>query len=452
MIKMSGYHLRGRAVGRAAAHWVSRAFFMIEHEHLQISLEDIKEATNNFSIKNCIRGGGFGNIYIGEAIRADGSLITFAAKRLDSSYGEGETEFLTELEILLEYKHKNVIGLIGYCRQAHEKIIVYEYAPKGSLARHLANKDLTWRMRLEICIDIARGLEFLHGGGVTQEAMMHRDIKSSNILLGDDWKAKISDFGLSVIVSDSGDVIDKVCGTQGYCDPQYLQEGVFTKASDIYSFGVLLFEILCGILMFKITNGRIKILIDKFKRYYIKGKLDDMIFEGIKEQIVPQSLSAFQELANECVDDLRHKRPTTGEVLLRLEHSLHLQEDYGIWLPKLPSNYEEIFKMSSISETYFTKTKKDLHSMLSRGILLQKDQVLFSLGDNGETNEMISAQKFLYKHRQSRKWQSIPEESRRDYGHLLRLNKVSDEQIFFFSPNFISHVPADDASCDDSQP
>ncbi|KAL7616058.1 hypothetical protein Lser_V15G01727 [Lactuca serriola] len=377
-----------------------------QKDNLQISLEDIKLSTNDFSNNNRIGRGGFGRVYRGEVTSIDGRQTNIAAKRLDTAGGQGETEFLTELEILLEYKHRNVIGLVGYCNQPGEKIIVYEYASKGSLDWHLGNKDLTWRKRLEICIDIACGLDFLHGGGATQEVVMHRDIKSPNILLGEDWKAKISDFGLSSITSVNEDVIDNACGTKGYCDPQYLADGVFKKASDIYSFGVLLFEILCGRLMFEDINGQIKILIDTFKRHYRKGKLDDMVFKYIKEQIAPESLTAFQKLANECVDDLRQNRPTTGDVLLRLEEALKLQDDYEIWSPKLPHDYEEIFKMSKESENYLSKKKKDLHDMLSEGILLQKGKVLFSLDDNGDRNEMISARKLLYKHRRSHKWPS----------------------------------------------
>lgn len=306
-----------------------------QKDNLQISLEDIKLSTNDFSNNNRIGRGGFGRVYRGEVTSIDGRQTNIAAKRLDTAGGQGETEFLTELEILLEYKHRNVIGLVGYCNQPGEKIIVYEYASKGSLDWHLGNKDLTWRKRLEICIDIACGLDFLHGGGATQEVLMHRDIKSPNILLGEDWKAKISDFGLSSITSVNEDVIDNACGTKGYCDPQYLADGVFKKASDIYSFGVLLFEILCGRLMFEDINGQIKILIDTFKRHYRKGKLDDMVFMYIKEQIAPESLTAFQKLANECVDDLRQNRPTTGDVLLRLEEALKLQVSFHILIRKM---------------------------------------------------------------------------------------------------------------------
>ncbi|GJX46852.1 kinase RLK-Pelle-LRR-I-1 family protein [Tanacetum coccineum] len=138
----------------------------------------------------------------------------------------------------------------GYCHEKGENISVYEYASRGSLDRWLMDDGLTWRKRLEICIDIASGLAFLHGTGDTKkEVVIHRDIKSANVLIHGDWKAKIDDFGLSLISpvnTKMSYVIDNAKGTPGYCDPQYIRTQVFTRESDIYSFGVLLFEMLCG--------------------------------------------------------------------------------------------------------------------------------------------------------------------------------------------------------------
>ncbi|XP_076933724.1 putative receptor-like protein kinase At2g23200 [Bidens hawaiensis] len=129
----------------------------------RISLQDIKIATQNFNNDNCIGGGGFGGVFKGKLQDGDG-VKTIVAKRLDTRLGQGEQQFWNELQILLEYKHDNVIGLIGYCDEKNEKIIVYEYAPKGSLDRYLKDASLTWMKRLIICIDVATALYFLHGG------------------------------------------------------------------------------------------------------------------------------------------------------------------------------------------------------------------------------------------------------------------------------------------------
>nr|KAJ0228524.1 hypothetical protein LSAT_V11C100018210 [Lactuca sativa] len=381
-------------------------------DNLKISLEDIKLATNNFSDNNLIGRGGSARVYRGEVTRAN-RCHTVAAKRLNSDGGQHKNEFMTELEILQDYKHESVISLVGFCYEIVENIIVYEFASRGSLDMHLKDYALTWMKRLQISIDIASGLDFLHGsGGDRQEVVIHRDIKSSSILLTDDWKAKICDFGLSLISpinSEMDFVTDNACGAINYRDPVYLKLGYLTAHSDIYSFGVVLIEILCGRLVHEDNSIQIADLTDLYKNHYENGTLDEILFGGIKEQAVPESLITFQNLAYECLYHEREKRPTTHDVLLRLKKALEFQEDYVIWKPKLPNDYEEIFKMSNSCDVYSTEKKKELYNMLRKGILLQHDKVLFSLGDNGERNEMISARKFSYKHRLSHKWQSIPE-------------------------------------------
>ncbi|XP_076940038.1 putative cysteine-rich receptor-like protein kinase 33 [Bidens hawaiensis] len=125
----------------------------------RISLEDIKVATQNFNNDNCIGGGGFGEVFKGKLQDGDG-IKTIVAKRLDTRLGQGEQQFWNEVQILLEYKHENIIGLIGYCDEKDENVIVYEYAPKGSLDRYLKDVSLTWVKRLTICIDVATALYF----------------------------------------------------------------------------------------------------------------------------------------------------------------------------------------------------------------------------------------------------------------------------------------------------
>ncbi|XP_052619646.1 uncharacterized protein LOC111921387 isoform X1 [Lactuca sativa] len=297
-------------------------------ENIKISLDDIKSATRNFSDDHLIGRGGFGKVYKGQITHATGCNV-IAAKRLDRQFGQGEPEFLWELQILLEYKHENIIGLVGYCNEMDESIIVYEYASRGTLDRYLSDNDLSWIKRLEICIDIAMGLDFLHGGAVTQDVVIHRDIKCSNILLNDDWKAKITDFVLSLLSPINKDidfVIDNACGTMGYCDPLYIELGFLTEKSDIYSFGVVLLEILCGRLCFEESKDQLpRFLTTMFKHRYVEGTVDEIAFEGIKEQIVPKSLSMFQKIAYQCLQREREQRPTSSEVLLQLKKALEYQ-------------------------------------------------------------------------------------------------------------------------------
>ncbi|KAI3691487.1 hypothetical protein L2E82_49848 [Cichorium intybus] len=295
---------------------------------LKISLTDIKSATQNFCKDYLIGHGEIGSVYKGEVTNANGCNI-IAAKRLHGKSGQGEHKFLTELQILLEYKHENIIGLVGYCNEMDERIVVYEYASRGSLDRYLTDSDLTWIKRLKICIDIASGLDFLHGGATTQGVVIHRDIKSPNILLNDDWIAKITDFGISLIISKDMDfVIDDGCGTHGYYDPMYGNTGFLTKESDIYSLGVVLLEILCGRLVFEYRNGGQQLLTTLFERHYEEGTVGEIVFEGIREQIAPKSLFAFQMIVCQCLHREREQRPTTSKVLLQLKKALEFQMEY----------------------------------------------------------------------------------------------------------------------------
>ncbi|KAL8206076.1 hypothetical protein R6Q57_009627 [Mikania cordata] len=219
-------------------------------QHLKISLEEIETATKNF--QECIGKGGYGMVYKGQ-ILIDGKLTTVAVKRLNEQFGQGLKEFLIEIQLLTGQNHPNLISFLGYCDEGKEKIIVYEYAEHGSLDRYLRRNRrtyvLNWLERLKICVDAARGLNHLHNHVGKHQTIIHRDVKSSNILLDHNWVAKISDLGLSKL-SLSGlnrsSVVSHACGTHGYCEPEYFSTGVLKKESDVYSFGMVLFEVVCG--------------------------------------------------------------------------------------------------------------------------------------------------------------------------------------------------------------
>ncbi|KAJ0687478.1 putative protein kinase RLK-Pelle-LRR-I-1 family [Helianthus annuus] len=296
----------------------------------KLSLEDIKRVTQNFHDDNFIGGGGFGKVYKGNLQDGEG-IKTIVAKRLDTRFGQGEQQFFSELQILLDYKHENVIGLVGYCDENDEKVLIYEYLSKGSLDRYLNDTSLTWVKRLNICIDVARALDFLHGGVGKQAKVIHRDIKTENILLNNDWKAKLADFGLSLICSinqETDYIIDHACGTKGYVDPLYRQSGFLTIESDIYSFGVVLFEILCGRSTFEIQKHEGHYLPDFIEKSFKEGKHGEVVFKQMREEIMPKSLITFQEIAYKCLHLDREKRPTTKKVLMQLKKALVFQVSY----------------------------------------------------------------------------------------------------------------------------
>nr|GFC76713.1 serine-threonine/tyrosine-protein kinase catalytic domain-containing protein [Tanacetum cinerariifolium] len=221
-----------------------------ESQHLKIPFVQIQVATENF--KTCIGKGGYGWVYKG-VLPVSGKDTAVAVKRLNEQFGQGLKEFLTEIDLLSRQQHPNLISLLGYCNEGNEKIIVYEYAERGSLDTYIRRNAtcarLTWLERLKVCVDAARGLEYLHNHIGGPRTIIHRDIKSSNILIDENGVAKISDLGLSKLTATGlgmSHVISNGVGTRGYCEPEYYTTGVVTTKSDVYSFGIVLFELLCG--------------------------------------------------------------------------------------------------------------------------------------------------------------------------------------------------------------
>ncbi|KAK1424669.1 hypothetical protein QVD17_20003 [Tagetes erecta] len=300
---------------------LEKALFLHENkDNRKISLLDIKHATQSFHEGNLIGGGGFGSVYKGILQNGNGVNVVIAAKKLNKS-DQGEQQFLNEIRILSEYEHENVIGLVGYCKEEDEQIIVFEYASNGSLDAYLQKPFLTWVMRLNICIEVASALYFLHGGFGRRAKVIHRDIKTPNILLDHVWKAKLADFGLSLITPISNDtdyVIDHTCGTPGYFDPVYKSSKVLTMESDVYSFGVVLFEVLCGRSTHEVYKHEGRYLPDLIKRSFEKEKQDEVVFEQIRKQIEPKSLQTFQKIAYQCLADEKDNRPTIKKVLAEL--------------------------------------------------------------------------------------------------------------------------------------
>ncbi|GKA88565.1 kinase-like domain, phloem protein 2-like protein, partial [Tanacetum coccineum] len=393
---------------------------------LEISLENIKVATREFSQENCVGSGRDWKLYKGELSHAKANAnaterTTIVAKQWIRKYGQENNQFRTELDVLFNHKHEDIISLAGYCDEQGETIIVYKHVWNGSLDEHLNNVNLIWIKRLQICVDIASGLEFLHGGGVTQDKLVHGNVKSANILLTADWKVKISNFEFS---SDSlhqhiDHVSDHAYGTFAYLDPEYTISGILTDKSDLYSFGVILVEILCGRLAW--GNGcedQSQSLGPLAKRRFEEGKLNEMVFEGIKKEIVPESYSSFSNIAYECLRDDGYERPEAREVVLQLKKALEIQEDKEIWEPMLPRNYREIIDMSKTPGIYSINKKKDLYRMLSDGMFLQEGKVWFSLSKIGKGNAMISATMFSYGNRTSHKWRYI-QRSRDDDGWTM---------------------------------
>ncbi|XP_072968698.1 calcium/calmodulin-regulated receptor-like kinase 1 [Typha angustifolia] len=204
------------------------------------SYKDLQKATGNFT--TLIGQGAFGTVYKAQMSTGE----TVAVKVLDTSSKQGEKEFQTEVLLLGRLHHRNLVNLVGYCAEKGKHMLIYVYMTNGSLASHLYGENhepLSWGLRINIALDVARGLEYLHDGAVPP--VVHRDIKSANILLDRSMRARVADFGLSREEMVSGHA-SNIRGTYGYLDPEYVSSRSFTKKSDVYSFGVLLFELISG--------------------------------------------------------------------------------------------------------------------------------------------------------------------------------------------------------------
>ncbi|KAL6321897.1 hypothetical protein AAG906_035605 [Vitis piasezkii] len=276
----------------------------------------IKAATFNFN-KNLIIGeGGFGNVYKGFF---NGGSTTVAIKRLNPSSMQGAREFQTEIKMLSKLRHIHLMSLIGYCDEEGEMILVYDYMARGTLRDHLyktKNSPLPWKQRLQVCIGAARGLHYLHTGA--KQTIIHRDVKSTNILLDEKWLAKVSDFGLSKLGPTSmtqTHVSTVVKGSFGYVDPEYFQYRQVTEKSDVYSFGVVLFEVLCA---------RPAVIADAPEKQV--RALDRIMDQNLRDEVAPECMKKFGEIVDSCVRDKGIERPPMSDVVWALEFALQLQE------------------------------------------------------------------------------------------------------------------------------
>ncbi|GFP91489.1 probable serine/threonine-protein kinase at1g01540 [Phtheirospermum japonicum] len=292
------------------------------------TLRELEAASNGLSDENVIGEGGYGIVYYG--VLADNTRI--AIKNLLNNRGQAEKEFKVEVEAIGRVRHKNLVRLLGYCVEGAYRMLVYEYVDNGNLDQWLHGdvgdvSPLTWEIRINIIIGTAKGLAYLHEG--LEPKVVHRDIKTSNILLDHQWNPKLSDFGLAKLLnSESSYVTTRVMGTFGYVAPEYACTGMLNEKSDIYSFGILIMEIITGRspVDYSRPAGEVN-LVDWLKTMVGNRKSEEVIDPKIPERPATKALKRVILVALRCVDPDAQKRPKMGHVIHMLESEDLLSRD-----------------------------------------------------------------------------------------------------------------------------
>ncbi|KAL6851619.1 hypothetical protein ACP4OV_020183 [Aristida adscensionis] len=295
----------------------------LQLENRRFTYKELETITNNF--QRVLGRGGFGLVYDG--FLEDGTQV--AVKLRSDTSNQGVKEFLAEAQTLTRIHHKNLVSLIGYCKDGEYMALVYEYMSEGTLQEHIAGKNgrfLTWRQRLRIALESAQGLEYLHRG--CNPPLIHRDVKASNILLNSRLEAKIADFGLSKPFSRDNDThvsTNTLVGTPGYVDPEYQATMQPTAKSDVYSFGVVLLEL---------ATGRPAVLRDPeptsvihwARQRLARGNIEGVVDPRMRGDHDVNGVWKAADIALKCTAQASAQRPTMTDVVAQLQECLELED------------------------------------------------------------------------------------------------------------------------------
>ncbi|XVF86613.1 hypothetical protein PTKIN_Ptkin18bG0056400 [Pterospermum kingtungense] len=356
----------------------------IGHSLGMFTYEDLALATDNFSDLNLIGQGGFG--YVHKGVLKNGKVV--AIKQLKAGSGQGEREFQAEVDIISRVHHRHLVSLVGYCIVGDKRLLVYEFVPNDTLEFHLHGKErpvMNWSTRMKIALGAAKGLAYLHED--CQPKIIHRDIKAANILLDDSFEAKVADFGLAKYSLDTDThVSTRVMGTFGYMAPEYASSGKLTEKSDVFSFGVVLLELITG-----------RRPVDKSQSY-----LDDNIVDWARplfsEALEHRNLVAFVDprlqkdydysemhrmvaSAAACVHYSARHRPHMSQIVRALEGNMSLDDLNEGYTPGHSSFFGSYGSSSDYSTTQY---KEDLKKFKKMAL---ETQELVSSEYSGNTSE-----------------------------------------------------------------
>lgn len=321
------------------------------------TLRDLEFATNRFSPENVIGEGGYGVVYQGRLING----TDVAVKKLLNNLGQAEKEFRVEVEAIGHVRHKNLVRLLGYCVEGVHRMLVYEYVNNGNLEQWLhggmrQHGTLTWEARMKVILGTAKALAYLHEA--IEPKVVHRDIKSSNILIDGEFNAKVSDFGLAKLL-DSGEshITTRVMGTFGYVAPEYANTGLLNEKSDIYSFGVLLLEAVTGRDPVDYARPANEVnLVEWLKMMVGTRRAEEVVDPNLEVKPTTRALKRALLVALRCVDPEADKRPKMSQVVRMLEADEYpLREDRRTRKSRTASM--EIESMKEISDPADSENK-----------------------------------------------------------------------------------------------
>ncbi|TYK12510.1 serine/threonine-protein kinase CDL1-like [Cucumis melo var. makuwa] len=322
----------------------------------RFEFEELGKATKNFSREYLLGAGSFANVYKG-VLESEGEIV--AIKRPHADSYTSLDEFRNEVKLLSSVKHKNLVALVGYCEETtgnvRERILVYEYVPNGSLLDYMigrGGRSLTWRQRVNIAIGAAKGIGHLHKG--MKASIIHRDVKPSNILIGDGMEPKVCDFGLvrSGPVGDRSHVSSQIKGTPGYLDPAYCSTFHLTPFSDVYSFGIILLQLVSARPVLA-SNRPIpdSHIVQWAGPSLEKGRVEEILdADLLTESCNFEVMLKMGQLGLKCTSQQPKYRPTMAQVWQELEEALHGADNF--WKRKqLMQNSMEIEYSESLAST-----------------------------------------------------------------------------------------------------
>ncbi|KAJ0715279.1 putative protein kinase RLK-Pelle-WAK family [Helianthus annuus] len=316
------------------------------------TIDELKKATNNYDDTRIIGKGGYGTVYKG--VLSDNRIVAIKKSMLPDQTETQIEQFIDEVLILSQINHRNVVKLIGCCLETEVPLLVYEFIPNGTLSDHIHNvkgksSAFTWDIRLRIATETAEALSYLHSSASVP--IIHRDVKPMNILLDENYVAKVADFGASKLIPiDQIELATIVQGTLGYLDPEYLQTNQLTDKSDVYSFGVVLVELLTGKKALSFDRPEAERNLTIYFLYSLKeGRLLQVLDEHLQLNDIPSEIIQVSRLAERCLRIKGDERPTMKEVAIKLQGILASMIQKHPWVESSPNENEGEYLLKGLT-------------------------------------------------------------------------------------------------------